>query len=168
MRHALLAVLLAVLLAPLCALTACGGGGGGGSGNPEDARAALVQILDAARMDDFAKARSHLDVVEWLGSLDHPQASTYTQLPKAEQDELAQNCFRAVTGVLRLVNLPDNASIASAVRSGTMEHMKQLKAVKFRFQAPDAERAGRQLAIDAKLRYGMDGVWRLSSIAADL
>ena len=80
MRHALYAVLFALLLAPLGALTACGGGGGAGSGNPEDARAALITVLDAVRRDDVAKARAHMDVVEWLSSMDHPQASTYTSL----------------------------------------------------------------------------------------
>jgi hypothetical protein len=169
MRHALLAMLsFALLLVPIAVLPACGGGGGAGSGNPEDARAALIEVLDAARRDDFARVRPRLDVIEWLASMDHPQASTYTSLPKEEQDELAKGAYRGILAVLRVTKLPDHASITTAVKGGTIENMPQLKAVQIRFQAPDAEREGRQLPVDAKLRYGMDGVWRLAAIAADL
>jgi hypothetical protein len=169
MRYVLLALLVSVLLAPVVALTACGGGGGSaGSGDPEGARSALIQLLDAGRKDDFAKARPNLDVVQWLASNDHPQAATYRDLPKDEQEKLAKGCFRGIVSALRVVNLPDLPSISAAVKSGTIENMPQLKAVRIRFTAPDAEREGQQMAIEAKLRYGMDRVWRLETIAADL
>jgi len=168
MRRALLAVVVSLLLAPLGALTACGGGGSGGGGDPEGARAALIDVLDAARKDDFNGVRGRLDVIEFLGSMEHPGARTYPDLPKAEQEELAQNCYRGVTGVMRVLKLPDQPSIAAAVKSGTIENFPQLKAVNIHFQAPDAEREGRQLAVDAKLRYGIDRVWRLASLQADL
>ena len=168
MRHALLALLLSVLLAPLAALTACGGGGTGGGGDPEGARSALIELLDAARRDDFAKGSQRIDVAQWMVSNGHPKAATYRDLPKAEKDQLAQGCFRAVTGVLRVVKLPDLPSITAAVKAGTIQNMPQLKAAQIHFTAPDAEREGQQMAVDAKLRYGMDRVWRLETIAADL
>lgn len=168
MRRALLAVLVSLLLAPLGVLTACGGGGGAGSGDPEGARSALIEVLEAARKEDFNGVRSRLDVIEFLGAMEHPAARTYPDLPKAEQDELAKTCYRGVTGVLQLVKLPDQPSIAAAVKAGTIENFPQLKAVNIHFQAPDAEREGRQMAVDAKLRYGIDRVWRLASVQADL
>ncbi len=168
MRHALLVVVISLLLAPLGALTACGKGGSGGGGDPEGARATLIELLDAGRRDDYGKARPRLDVVEWLVSVGHPQAAAYSGLPQDEQDKFAKACFRGVTGTLKLVNLPDRQAIAAAVGAARIENMPQLKAVKMRFEAPDAERPERMLGVDAKLRYGIDRIWRLVTIEVDL
>ncbi len=167
MHRLLVAILIGLLVAPVLALSACGAGGGAGMGDPADARNTLNDVLTAGLEDNYEKARGHLDVSDWLSSMDHPQAGQFASLPPAEQDELVRRFFGMVKQVSEVSVLKDSAAMYAAVQRATQESMPQLKIVRFRFTAPDAERPGREVTIKAKMRYGIDQVWRLSDLETD-
>jgi hypothetical protein len=167
--HRLVMTFIGVLVAPLLmALVGCGGGGGGaGMGSPDDARIVLANVITAGFENDFAKARPYLDTGEWLTSVADPQASAFATLPADEQQELQKRHFGMVKQVTQFANLPDAASILSAVQSASVEPLPQLKIVRFQFTAPDREKPGELITVKAKMRHEMDGVWRLSKIDVD-
>ena len=168
MQRLVIAVVIGVLLAPLLALTGCGGGGGGsGMGDPYEARVVLTNVITAGFEDDFAKARPHLDVVEWLTMIQDPARATYGTAAPAEQEELARRFFGMVKQVTEFSDLPDSASIHNAVKSATEEVSPQLKVVMFRFSAPDKEKPGRMINVVSKMRYTTSGTWQICNIQAE-
>lgn len=136
-------------------------------GDPEGARLVLTDVITAGLENNFAKARPSLDVVEWLTSVQDPQASTYDTAPPAEKEELAKRFFGMVKQVTEFTNLSDAATIHAAVARAVMDPNPQLKVVMFRFSAPDRERPDRPIGVTAKMRQGIDGVWRLSNLSSD-
>ena len=164
MQRLVVALLVGLLCAPLLALTACGGGGGAGMGDPYDARMVLQNVITAGQDGDFTKARPHLDVAEWLTVNQDPQAAAYASAPAEEQEEIAKRFFGMVKQITEFANLPDAAAINAAVMGATEDSNPQLKVVIFQFQAPDKEKPQRTITVKAKMRYGLDSVWRLSNI----
>jgi hypothetical protein len=167
MQRLLVAMLIGVLVPSLLVLSGCGGSGGAGMGDPDDARLVLTTVITAGADNDFAKARPHLDVVEWLTSVGDPQASAYNTAPPAEQEDLAKRFFGMVKQVTEFANLPDAAAIHQVVGSAAMDPNPQLKVVMFTFSAPDREKPDRMIGVTAKMRQGLDGVWRLSNLSTD-
>jgi len=136
-------------------------------GNPEDARMVLTDVITAGQQDDFARARGSLDTVDWLTAINDPQAPTFTSLPPAEQEHLVKRFFGFVKQVTDYADLPDAASIKSAVGAAAVESHPQLKVVRFTFSAPDRERPGDTVIVSAKMRYGFDRIWRLADVKTE-
>jgi len=167
MHRLLVVMLIGVLAVPVLALSACGGAGGAGMGSPEDARIVLTNVLTAGLEDNYQAARPNLDAVDWLSSLGHPQAAEFTRLPADEQDELVQRFFGMIKQVSEVTTLKDRASMLAAVQAASVDSLPLLKVVRFQFSAPDSERADRHVTVKAKMRYGIDQVWRLSDLETD-
>jgi hypothetical protein len=167
MQRLFVAILIGALVSPLVALAGCGGGGGAGMGDPDEARLILTNVITAGHENNFAKARPNLDVVEWLTAVQDPNAATYSSATPEEQEELAQRFFGTVKQVTEFANLPDAAAIHATVGAATMDSNPQLKVVILRFSAPDREKPDRMIEVTAKMRYGMDGTWRLANLTTD-
>lgn len=167
MQRLVVAIVIGVLLLPVLALAACGGGGGAGMGDPYDARVTLTNVLTAAHEDNFAKARPNLDTGDWLSSIQDPQAASYPTATPEEQEELARRFFGMVKQVNEFGDLPDAAAIHAAVQGASEQPEPQLKVVIFKFGVADREKPGRTIIVTAKMRYGMDSIWRLGNLTTD-
>ena len=150
------------------AMTAVGCDGGGSGVDPaerEDVKKVMETLILASFTGDLDAARPHLDVGQFLLSMNAGDAFRLNELSPEEREGYTQSAFNQLLAVKDQSKIRDRASLNTALGVAEITILTQTRRATVRFQGPDAQSdSGGTVKFVADLMQTPGGVWKLMTL----